>query len=704
MRTLLLSALLCAAALAQPGMWRTPPYALYLIQYLGNDSLHKELRLDAEQKRRAANLAAGANARSLAVMTGKMTATDLRNEVEKDLAFLSAAQRQRLGEVVLRQMDNFGAGKHVVAEDNNLAADLGLTPAQRARVAKEAFADVLDADQKKKFEKMRGAPFAGVLAPAGSAVTNTPPPLLQYLSAAPVVAELKLTEKQRARIAEIAERWPRVPTKKTSIPENVHANLVTLAAELENEARALLDRKQAARLTQILLHAERSGLRRERDVYTLPGVAAHLKIRPEQSRKMADLVARRQAGVTLLLATDDEPRAVMESLWAYHNETMRQLTCILGETQRDALPGLFGDPPAGEVEIKEHLPPSRGPVTFGRQQTYLYLTALKFATVPALHKELGLTDGQADRLSEMIRKTTTGRREDAGQDAAARARLATFLTPEQVKRLGQVTFQQYGKPGAAISFSIGSLLRVSEFREGVGLTPAQRKKADAPFGRLKLADFLTPAQMERWKAMCGPPTELLLSSADINRFARIDHPEIVFLERSEVRADLKLSIAQQDELAAIGKAYRKKAEALADGRPADTSKARAAAREEASAAVAKVLDAAQTARLAELGLRRLRVKGVSELLTSAAVEAAVNLSAEQRRRLADLHAWRERLTAALRQEAGLSHDDTLPPAEEAAESAIRRNVDRRMEALLDAGQKKKLDALLGRPFKGSLPR
>src|SRR5262249_40581516 len=131
----------------------------------------------------------------------------------------------------------------------------------------------------------------------------------------------------------------------------------------------------------------------------------------------------------------------------------------------------------------------------------------------------------------------------AATAAAVEKQLAGILKPEQMKRLGQVLLQQYGK----FPFSPASLPRIVEAQKGLGLTKDQLEKLSGRGRRVALESVLTEAQKAKWKEMLGKPTDVRLGRG-LDGFPglRTTLPgDSALLEDAEVAADLKLKAAQK---------------------------------------------------------------------------------------------------------------------------------------------------------------
>lgn len=158
---------------------------------------------------------------------------------------------------------------------------------------------------------------------------------------------------------------------------------------------------------------------------------------------------------------------------------------------------------------------------------------------PSVHKELKLTTSQEKQIQGIMDKQSGGRRPGKDRDRGKapltaprvarmgrkhqEAYLARVLRPEQAARLRQIILQRQG----------GLALNHNQTAEALGLTEAQRRKADAILEKLigqlntspnargregrkqaeearkaageELLTLLTPEQKNRWNELTGEP-------------------------------------------------------------------------------------------------------------------------------------------------------------------------------------------------------
>jgi len=89
-RCLVLAVLLCAASalVAQPFPRTSPPVAAYSLLLLNNEPVYKELKLDAAQTKKAADLGKNSLSRLMSGVRKEKTTDELTKEINKDLGFL----------------------------------------------------------------------------------------------------------------------------------------------------------------------------------------------------------------------------------------------------------------------------------------------------------------------------------------------------------------------------------------------------------------------------------------------------------------------------------------------------------------------------------------------------------------------------------------------------------------------------------------
>jgi hypothetical protein len=694
---------------------------------LQNELVHKELKLDEGQAKKATELGSS-SARLMSVINGEKKRDELAREVEKDLAFLKPEQRNRLAELTWQLLENIPAGPLVLAGDEAGSAPLKLTREQRDKLVEGGFnfrnpepiTKVLTAEQKKAFEALKGKPAAPELVqvrfggggPRGAEAAV--PTVLQFLANRDVEAELKLTSKQKEAFKALAKKWldrgyPSIAASKEQVME-----ARGLADEIEKEARSLLTEAQSQRLGEVMLQSEKARLRGERDVFTLPGVARGLKLSDAQKAKLASIVEERQKGLLPLFLEDKEARNVLESVKKHNGDTYKLLLAELTAEQKSALDGLFGKPFGPVVSVRDFLPVYREGLGRMRAPLHLFVAALRWVGSPRLHKELGLSEEQGKKLAEMALKAPMGLVDEkklAEMAAEVEKELGGFLKPEQMKRLTEVLLQQYQR--GSFPFSRLSLPRLVEVRKGLELTEEQLKKLGEAFPRVQMESVLTEAQKAKWKEMLGKASDVRIGSGPgMGGFPGSNlPPELELLQARGAAEDLKLSAEQKEKLASIIKEFQEATERGLGGGPGGVfkeffQKLQAATRK-AQAEVAKLLDAGQAKRMDELRLQQAKQAGLYVLLTRPRVAEGLKWTAEQLKRMNDLHEGRLSLMSALTRELISSGDGPEPGGLEEvsrAEVAIEQAMERKLEALLTREQKEMLPKLLGRPFKGALPR
>src|SRR5262249_22338138 len=130
--------------------------------------------------------------------------------------------------------------------------------------------------------------------------------------------------------------------------------------------------------------------------------------------------------------------------------------------------------------------------------------------------------------------------------------LEGFLKAEQMKRLHEVILQNWTKNQL---FSTASLLADEEVVKKLKLTDEQEKKIRA---REKIEDVLTDEQKKEWTKLIGAPYTGTLRMTPTFGFPRMNMPPALqYLAADSVRADLKLSEKQQEQVAALVKKYEK---------------------------------------------------------------------------------------------------------------------------------------------------
>ncbi|MBY0230657.1 MAG: hypothetical protein K2W96_15330, partial [Gemmataceae bacterium] len=571
--------------------------------------------------------------------------------------------------------------------------------------ARQPLAGVLTADQKKVLEALKGKPAAEAvvrLAPPGPGPGWGPvglPPALQCLADKAMADELGLAEDQKRKLEGLAGKWREKKYGRNAESKEQAEEARDLADALDKEARAALTEKQARRLAQIMLQAEKRGLPRERDLFTLPGVVAGLKLSDDQRKKLAAIVEERQKGLLALFLAEGEAKDRLDAVKKYNAGTYERLLAELSAEQRAALDGLFGKPFAGEVRLAPHLPRFFARSAGEEEPLHLFAAAGAFLGSKSLHKEIGADAEQGKKLAALAGRgwpAMPGFAVDEKKAAALRKDVEAILKPEQAKRLSEVLLRQYG----TFPFGMNSLARLVEVRKGLGLTEEQLKKlVSGPTRLVRLESVLTDDQKAKWKEMLGEPTKVRLGPiGGLAGAGRVLPDELVLLQDEGVADDVKLSDEQRKKLAGIVGDYQK-ATRGSGGWARSTPEARKAATD----AVEKMLDAEQRKRLDELKRQQARRAGLGGLLKGKEVAEGLKITDEQRQRLDKAEAAEQELARALGTEFPRVRVPEAPSEFAKARQALRTETERKMEAVLTKEQKEALAKLLGRPYEGELP-
>ncbi|MGL4551386.1 MAG: hypothetical protein ACRC33_09375, partial [Gemmataceae bacterium] len=382
-----LAALSVSVALAQPA--QPPSFTMSSLVYLGSPDLHEELKLDAEQMKKATALAEGAMARWLGARTDPDKRAALDKEIEKDLAFLKPDQRKRLREVVIQTMTSRAAGWRAVAADPVAAARLKLTAEQKTKLETGAtVGDVLTAGQQKEWKEMLGAPFAGRLVATtalgggfGRAVAL--PVNVEYLQAEAVVAELRLTDGQEEKVKALAARWLKEAPAARAAEKQKEA--AALEEKLNGGADALLDDAQRKRLGQIRFRQELRGTR-EHEWLTLPEVADKLGL-VAAHRKQIEAASDARGRELLAQFTPDADAADLQGrLAAFHADTAKRLEATLTDGQKERFDDLIGKPFVGRLPVRLALGVAAGGVRVSPPTTLLD-RGVRYLGMPGMHKD-----------------------------------------------------------------------------------------------------------------------------------------------------------------------------------------------------------------------------------------------------------------------------------------------------------------------------
>jgi len=736
---LVLSALTPAAA-RQQRQTTGRPLSVYALLYAGDPNLRKELNLTDEQVKKIDELRNTIGANGLLGFGGS-GAAETTATVDKAFAeILEPGQVKRLRQVVMQHLARGSArsGTAVLALANmpEVEKELKLTDEQKAKIGPGVkLTDVLTDQQKKAWRDLTGEPFEtalqATLPGAGTGAFGsrvTPPPALLYLVQKPVADDLKLSEAQTKKVAELQERWRKEAPTTTRTAEDRN-KVEALKAATEREAAEALDAAQNRRLGQILLRQSLPA-GREADVFTTPRVVAELKLSDAQNAKLKAIHEERRQAMAALFLGGDSAAEIARKVEAHKKETYALLLAVLDRDQQRQLDDLLGEPVRGTVTR----PGAFGPVGTGgpaasvaapTAPVYLSITGVLYVDNKALQEELKLTEDQAKRLTELrdrSRARTTAIRNEARDTddrekmRAEQARdnekaLAEILEPKQLARLKQVTLQYLASTGARGSPSLG---RVGEVAEGLHLTRDQqdRLQQGAAF-----ASVLDERQQAKWKEMLGAP---FANAATLNQrltpggqgggrgtggpgtvFAPV---QLNYLAAKDVQADLKLTDEQIKKLPELTQKWEELTRDLPAARAERTAKLNEA-REALDRAIAGVLDGKQAARLHQIELQQTRKRGLGALLTGAGVQKELELSEEQVKKIADIRADAASTEALMSRELALAADSRRGAPDETYGKTVQefnRSTDTKLNAVLTPKQADRLTAMLGEPFTGEV--
>lgn len=531
------------------------------LRLLAEKAVQDELKLSDEQKAATADLQKpwqSITARGMGPVAAEQQAKvqDLARTTDAAITkLLNAGQQKRLGQIVLQQETNGGRDANVFAHAA-VVKGLALTADQQAAL-KTATADgrkallplfltgdpaeeiekkvtaekaathdkllaVLDPGQRSKLKDLVGEPFAGRGRGVGSfgGFGGAPIPTtalsvfvsgLQLADSKPLQDELKVTEVQAKRLAELRDKATarmREQIGTLSPPGDEWDKAIRRqAAENRKAVAEVLEPQQIARFQQIVVqyYATAVSGRLGNQVGRLIEVADALKLTKAQSERLA-------AG--------------------------EELAKVLDEPQRTKWAELRGEPFANVASLR----PSFASRTTLSNQRLLYLNE------KSVRDELKLTAAQVERFPALEKKWQDLTRDQAawrrGQDYLEKVKaandamnreLAEFLDAGQMTRLRQIDLQQVRKTG------LGRLLTATAVSDDLGFAPDQAEKVRAisanaertetmlsrelfrldqrtidegysqtsqAFAKLtdeKLMAVLTPQQKEKLTALLGPP-------------------------------------------------------------------------------------------------------------------------------------------------------------------------------------------------------
>jgi hypothetical protein len=727
---LLTLAIVASVTRGQPAAFSPPPRVFYATRYLGDERLHAELKLTPEQVKK---VTAWANA-AQPFFGGRANAANLDERLkvrEKELAeILKPGQAKRLREVLYQQMERIPVGPLVLAGDDEVGKALKLTDDQKARMrARESLDAVLTADQKKGWEKLRGAPFTETLAmsfPFRSVVSV--PERLQYLEQDPVRVDLKLTEKQRAGSEALRKEWEK-DAPLTRFPQSSEeARKATVrAADFEKRADALLDAGQVKRLDQIVLQqAFTNG--RDSDAFSHPKVVAALKMDGKQQEKIRAARAERQTGLLAIFVRDEAVAEIARRVKEHKKETYGQLHALLSAEQQARLKEVIGEPFKGEINLRFGGISGALPRALTAPVYLVMAGVVLFADSKALHEELKLTKGRVEKLLQLQAKARAERLLVAGPTVDAEAEkkrkaqaeamekeLAGVLDAAQVKRFKQLILQTYVSRAGGARFAAPAairnrnLTRLFEVQQGLKLSEEQKKKM---LDGTEIGKVLDAGQMATWKEMLGKPFAGNLRPGFVGGPGGRQPPTLTVqaLETKAIQAELKLTEKQVEAVRELDKKYQEKASGGPVGNFQDFLKQRQAAQAELDAGCKKFLDAGQAKRLDEIILQHAYRGGLNSLLLQPVAIAGLDLDEKQTARLADLRRDNSELLMLFRREFITVPRTSRATVQRAApdrsiseaQATMTAHFQKKIEQTLTDAQKDKLKRLLGQPFEGRI--
>jgi len=347
----LVFALAPAPAAAQPTGTRAGPPALstYALMYLGDPALQKELKLSEAQVKKLDEQRD---------KLGGLFPFDpaQREETTKaiDKAFadiLEPAQVKRLRQVIMQQMERgpIPVGARVLAGTPEVVEGLKLTDEQKARITPGTrLTALLTDDQMKAWKSLTGEPFETALQLrfagrfGGAFGRAALPASVQYLLQQPVADELKLSEAQSKKVAEMPDRWQKeFPTVVRT--EEERKKVQTMTAAFEKEVGELLDAAQNRRLKQIALQQSLAD-GHEAAVFTMPDAVKELKLTDDQNAKIKSIQEERRKALLPLFVADENSATIAKKVEAHKKETYAQLLAVLNDGQQAHLKEMIGEP------------------------------------------------------------------------------------------------------------------------------------------------------------------------------------------------------------------------------------------------------------------------------------------------------------------------------------------------------------------------
>lgn len=351
----------------RPSALNTPMYlSISGLTFTEATALHDELKLTEDQVKKLAALREKSRTESLRITTDTRD-TAQRDKKRKELAasndkaladILEPEQLARFKQIALQQYERSRATfTSPLARFVEVADELKLSEDQKRRLSRgETMAAVLDEKQAAKWKEMLGKPFATNLSPVRPEGFPGRGPVLpvvvRYLQEKSVQEELKLTEAQIKKVADLDTKWQEATKDfpNWSVDDR-GKNLAEAREKLDGALAELLDKVQGPRLRQIeLQQVEKQGLG---VLLANTQVVKGLELKEEQQEKVKTINADFDNISGLMFREIPRTRTASDE-WTKASEALQlitrtKLTDVLTEKQRARLKELLGEPFKGEL-------------------------------------------------------------------------------------------------------------------------------------------------------------------------------------------------------------------------------------------------------------------------------------------------------------------------------------------------------------------
>lgn len=707
-----------AIAPTAPGQPKNPPAVLrptvtmYQTMYLGDARLQKELKLTPKQIEKIIPLTRNAMSQQFEARGDAKKFAELNKSQAKALAdVLEPNQLERLEQVVYQQLATMRVGSSVLAADERLAKKLELTEKQKEQMQSlVAIKTVLTGTQNKTWSEMIGKtyndlPLRNMGGFGGPRIVM--PQILHYLQQDAVETELRLSEAQDKQITALVEKWEKAFPRPFVATAADRKKAEALGKELTKDAKEVLTEAQRKRLDQITLQ---QSINRGRDnvVYDLPQVVEALKLADEQKEAIVKIRKDRRESLLPLFVTGEKAAEITTKVAAHKKETGKQLQKVLTDAQAKQLTDdLIGKRFEGNLRMGFGFGGPGG--VRPTAPVYSVVLGLNYAASPVLRKELGLDDGQVEKLVALRTKSQgiplavpvpasdDGEKKRKEQAEEVEKELGKILKPEQLTRYKQLIYQQYVPKGSYAPLGLTStLVRIVEVKDGLKLTDAQAKRLRRGAALNKVLD---ETQQEKWKTMLGKPSTGQLVIGGSGRFVQIPQ-SLQLAQETSVQEEVKLNDEQKKALTEQVTKYRE-SYPTEDGSPESAKKVQEY-QTTAEATLAKLLDEKQNARLTQIVLQQTRKQGLGMLLTTMPVAEGLKLTADQKKAIASLNLEFNRIRSLAFQELlrldqqGLAEDYTRTV------ESLTKITEKELNKVLTVAQRTALEEMLGKKFEGKL--